>query len=200
MYYADVFDGHVVFGLAQAQPLHQSHPTLHPSKDSVFTIQPRRRRQGDEKLAAVCIRSCIGHGKNTSASVLERGADLVLEFLAVDALAAAAGACWVSSLNHKTRNYTVEDCVVVIVSICESGEVVAGLGMRLMHGCALGSGDVGLPWAHVRCRVLQLQDPRLSGEVRSVPLLMLMPLLLLMSNYFWLFGWKVDLIRASSTC
>lgn len=57
----------------------------------------------------------------------QRGIDLIREFLAVDAGAAAARACWVSALDHEVGDYAVEDCVVVVVARGERCEVLACL-------------------------------------------------------------------------
>lgn len=60
--------------------------------------------------------------------MLERWLDLVLELVAVDGRAAAAGACWVAALDHKVGDDAVKDCRVVVAALAESCEVGAGFG------------------------------------------------------------------------
>ena len=94
----------------------------------MLPIQPRRRRQRDEELAAIRIRPRVGHAEHARARVLERGADLVLECVAKDGRAAAAGACRVAALGHEAGDYAVEDGRGVVATADEGGEVLAGLG------------------------------------------------------------------------
>ena len=59
--------------------------------------------------------------------MLQPGVDLVVEFVAVDGGAAAAGAGRVAGLQHEVGNDAVEDDVVVVAALGEGGEVGAGL-------------------------------------------------------------------------
>ena len=81
----------------------------------MLPIQMRRRRQGDEKLAAVRARSAVGHTQHAFAVMHQRSDDLVLEFAAVDRRAAGTGAGGVAALQHEAGNDAVEDDVVVFV-------------------------------------------------------------------------------------
>ena len=50
----------------------------------MLAVQPRRRCQRDEELAAVGVRPGIGHRQDARARVLELFLDFVLELLAED--------------------------------------------------------------------------------------------------------------------
>ncbi len=93
----------------------------------MLPIQPGRRRQRDEELAPVRIRPAVGHAQDAGAGVLEGGVDLVVELVAVDGGAAAAGAGRVARLEHEVGDYAVKEEVVVVAAGGEGGEVFAGL-------------------------------------------------------------------------
>lgn len=59
--------------------------------------------------------------------MLERRADLVLEGVAVDGLAAAPRARGVAALDHEAGDDAVEDHVVVVAALRERREVLACL-------------------------------------------------------------------------
>lgn len=114
--------------LDHAQLSHNAHALAHAAKDSVLSIQPRRRRQGDEKLASIRIRAAVCHAQNSSAGMLEGGRNLVLELGAIDRCPAPPGARWVAALNHKVGDDAVEDEAVEVIALGEGGEVLACLG------------------------------------------------------------------------
>lgn len=60
--------------------------------------------------------------------MLQRRVDLVLELVAIDGGAAAAGARGIAALDHEVWNYAVEYGVVVVGAGDEGGEVFAGFG------------------------------------------------------------------------
>jgi len=111
----------------QAHPLHQSQAVLDSSKNGVLAIKPWRRRQRDEELTAVRVRSAIRHGQDTSAGVLETSRDLVFELWPVDRFTTTTSACRVAALDHEIWYDSVEDGVIVVTSACEAREVVASL-------------------------------------------------------------------------
>ena len=59
--------------------------------------------------------------------MLQSWVDLVFEFFSEDGAAAAAGAGGIAGLEHEVGDYAVEDDFVVIASLGEGGEVLAGL-------------------------------------------------------------------------
>jgi hypothetical protein len=71
--------------------------------------------------------STVGHAQNASAGVLQVGANLVLELLAVDRGTTATSASRVTALDHEVRNDAVEDGAIVVVARGEGREVLAGL-------------------------------------------------------------------------
>jgi hypothetical protein len=127
--YLDVFQRPVTRPrLNEPHPLHRPQPSLDSPKDGVLPIQPRRRRQCSEELRAIGIRPRVRHAEDPRARVFQGRGDLVLEFVAVDGGAAAAGACGVAALDHEVWDDAVEDGVVVVPAGREFGEVLTGFG------------------------------------------------------------------------
>src|ERR1700722_16654581 len=86
------------------------HSFDHFAKDGVFVIKPWRRRHGDEKLAAVCAGSGVGHGELSRFVVPQ-----ILMKLIGKTIARIAGSCSLraSALNHELRNHAMENEAVV---------------------------------------------------------------------------------------
>jgi hypothetical protein len=70
--------------LNATQPLHNIHTINHMSENRVSAVQMPRRSQGNEKLAAVRVRTGIGHAQHSRSRVGELGNDFVGEFGAVN--------------------------------------------------------------------------------------------------------------------
>ena len=117
-------------GLNQSHALDDSHATLDSAKDRVFPVQPRRRREGDEELTAIGVRSAVRHAENPSARVLEVSVDLVFKFLAVDGASSSTSAGRVTGLDHEVRDDAVEDHIVVVSSFGKGREVLACLCVK----------------------------------------------------------------------
>jgi hypothetical protein len=94
----------------------------------MFPIQPRRRGQRDEKLTAIRVGPTVCHAQNPRTCMLQARGNLILKLLAVDGTAATPCACGVATLNHETRYYAVEYCGVVVATLGQAGEVLAGFG------------------------------------------------------------------------
>lgn len=63
----DIFNWPILtVGLYHPNPVQDFHPFAYSSKNAVFSIQPLSGCKGEEELAAVCVRSSIGHCHNTS--------------------------------------------------------------------------------------------------------------------------------------
>src|SRR5262245_3584855 len=80
------------------------------AKNRVPVVQPRCRGHRNKKLAAVGIRSGIGHGKLSRLRVLERRMKLICELVSRPAHPRSV---WAASLNHEVRNDAVENQPVV---------------------------------------------------------------------------------------
>merc|ERR1712217_891286 len=65
------------------------HTFKHGAENDVPSVQVRSGDCGDEELAAIGIRSCVRHGKETTTLVFELEV-LILEFFTIDGLAASA--------------------------------------------------------------------------------------------------------------
>lgn len=113
--------------LHKPHPLHNPQPTLHPPKNRVLPIQPRRGRQSDKELTSIRILPTIRHTQNPRPRVLQPWIYLVLKLFAVDRGTTATCASGIAGLQHEVWNYTVKDDVVVVAALGECGEVVAGL-------------------------------------------------------------------------
>lgn len=114
--------------LDEPHPLDNGEPALDAAKDGVLAVEPRRRRQRDEELAAVRVGAGVGHAEDAGAVVAEVGVDLVGKLVAVDRGAAAAGARRVAGLDHKVGDDAVHERVVVVAARGERREVGARLG------------------------------------------------------------------------
>lgn len=114
--------------LHQPHPLHNPHTLRNASKNRMFPIQPRRRRQGNKELTSIRIRPAIRHTQYTRPSMFELGRDFVFELFAVDGGPAAAGAGGIAGLQHEVGDYAVEEEGVVVAAFGEGAEVFAGLG------------------------------------------------------------------------
>ncbi len=91
----------------------------------VFAVEPVGGHVGDEELASVGSRACVGHGEDAGFGVFEGGVEFVTE-----AVTWAAHSCsgWVAALDHEVFDDAVKFDSVVISSFCEVEEVCAGHG------------------------------------------------------------------------
>lgn len=71
----------------------------------------------------------MGYGERKH--TLQLGVNLVLELVAVDAAAAAAGAGRVAALDHEVLDDAVEDGAVVVAALGKLRKVLARLGRML---------------------------------------------------------------------
>ena len=90
------------------------------TEDRVLPIEMGRGLVGDEELAAVGIRSGIGHRKDAGFGVLQRAVDFVGKLVA---RTATAGAGWISALDHEVGNDPVEGDPVVVAALGEVEEI-----------------------------------------------------------------------------
>ena len=86
------------------------HSFDHLAKDGVLVIEPGRRRDGNEKLAAVCAGSGIGHGKFSRLVMLQGRMKFVAKAIAGIAGPRSERA---SALNHELRDHAMENEAVV---------------------------------------------------------------------------------------
>src|SRR5260370_24634074 len=80
------------------------------AEHAVLVVQPRRRRDGHEKLAAVAIGTGVGHREHARFSVFQLGMKLVGEFVARPAAARTLGA---SALDHEIRTHAMKNEAVI---------------------------------------------------------------------------------------
>ncbi|TFB00711.1 hypothetical protein CCMA1212_007152 [Trichoderma ghanense] len=125
----------------EPHPPHDAHAALDPPKDGVLPVEPGRGRERDEELRPVGVWPRVGHAEDARAGVLERRVDLVLELVAVDGGAAAAGARRVAALDHEVGDDAVEYRGVVVAALDEGGKVLGRFGGVL---CVELEGDVAL--------------------------------------------------------
>jgi len=126
----------------QPHPLHDPQPLRNPSKNGVLAIQPRRRRQRNEELAAIRIRSAIRHAQNARAGMLEGRGNLVFEFLAIDRRAPAPRARGVPGLEHEVRDDAVEEERVVVAAARQGFKVLTGLEVGVCVSGGVSGGRV----------------------------------------------------------
>lgn len=76
----------------------------------------------DEKLAAVRVRTGIGHRENSWLGVFQRVVNFIGEFVTG---AAGAGAGWVATLDHEVGDDAVKGDAIVIAAFCKVEEIGA---------------------------------------------------------------------------
>ena len=82
---------------------------LHSAEDTVLAIKVWGGIESHEELRAIGVFTSIGHGQQTSLGVLQLEV-LIWEGFAVDALPTSAVlVCEITSLHHKSLDYSVED-------------------------------------------------------------------------------------------
>lgn len=112
--------------LDEAHSLYNLHPTLDSSKYRMFSIEPRSRSKRNEELTSVCIGTTVRHAEYPSSGMFQGWLNLILKFLAVYRRSASTCACWIAALDHEIGNDAMEDDIVVVASLCEGCEVLAG--------------------------------------------------------------------------
>lgn len=85
------------------------------SKDSVFAIEMLAFPKGYKELRAICIFTAICHGNQPSPSEFESLVDLIFKRLSIDGLTSSASPCWVSTLDHESRDHSMEDAIVIVL-------------------------------------------------------------------------------------
>ena len=128
--------------LHKPHPLHNPQPTLHPPKNSMLPIEPRRRRQCDEELTPVRVLPAVRHAQDPSPCMLQCRIDLIVELFAVNGRAAATSAGWIAGLQHKVWDHAVEDDGIVVAALGKGGEVGAGLRGGWSVGWTAGGRDM----------------------------------------------------------
>src|SRR4029077_2401963 len=78
--------------------------------DRMVSVQPRRRSDGNEELAAIGSRTGVGHGEFARLIEAYRRNNFILELIPG---AAGARAQRIAALNHEIRDHPVEDEAVV---------------------------------------------------------------------------------------
>jgi hypothetical protein len=94
----------------------------HFTEDCMLAIEVRCGQVSDEKLAAIGVRSGVGHGENSCLGVLQRAVDLIGKTVS---WATRTGASWVASLNHEIGNDAVK-CHAVVISTLSKIEEIGG--------------------------------------------------------------------------
>ena len=108
-----VSNGDLLAGLAIPGPkalhgFHNIHALFLLAKDHMLAIQPLSLGSADEKLGTVCVGASICHGQDARTCMLQEEI-LIIKFLPRDGLATSAiMACEVTTLAHKSRNYSVK--------------------------------------------------------------------------------------------
>ena len=110
----------------------------------MFSVQPRRRSECYEELRTVRVWTAVCHRYNTCSCVFKISCDFILKLISVYGFSSSAGSvvvvvvarniglrfvsfrqrkilfknvpCWISSLNHKSSDNTMKDCISVISS------------------------------------------------------------------------------------
>ena len=122
-----VSNGDLLAGLAIPGPkalhgVHNIHALFHLAEDHMLAIQPLSLGSADEKLGTICVGACICHGQDARTSMLQDEI-LIIKFLAIDGLATSTiMACEVTTLAHKSRNYSVKAGTFITKSFLPSAQ------------------------------------------------------------------------------
>lgn len=110
-----------------AHALNDAHTGINATEYGVLAIQPGRRLDRNEELRTVGIgRPGIRHGQYSRTRVFEVARNFVFELARVDGFSAPSRAGGIAALNHKVPNDAVKYGVVVVPSVGERGNIVAG--------------------------------------------------------------------------
>ena len=129
--------------LHKPHPLHNPQPTLDPPENRVFPIQPRRWRQRDEELTPIRVLPTIGHTQYPRPRMLQARIYLIFELFTIDGCATTSRTGGIASLQHEVRDDAVEDDVVVVPALGQSGEVVTGLENSLSVDLRINHKELG---------------------------------------------------------
>ena len=116
------------FGLPDVP--HDVHAFADLSEHGVVSVEMRRGRQRNEKLAAVRIRAGVGHREDAFGVVFELRMDFVGKGVTGTS---AAGACGIAALNHEAVDDAMEDAAVVKVLFGQLDEIRYGVGGLLIE-------------------------------------------------------------------
>ena len=122
-----VSNGDLLAGLAIPGPkalhgFHNIHALFHFAKDHMFAIQPLSLGSANEKLGTVCVGASICHGQDARTRMLQDKI-LIIKFLSIDGLATSAiMACEVTTLAHKSWNYSVKAGTFITKSFLPSAQ------------------------------------------------------------------------------
>lgn len=127
----DPFPGSATLGSNTLDNLHHIQALNNLSKDNVLAIEPRSISSAQKELRAISVRSGVGHGENSWASVLEPEV-LIRELVAIDGLSTRAIVVGeVTTLAHEARDDAVEGGSgepEALLASAELTEVLGGLG------------------------------------------------------------------------
>ena len=122
-----VSNGDFPAGLAIPGPralhgFHNIHALFHLAQDHMLAIQPLSLGSADEKLGTVCVGASICRGQDARTCMLQNEI-LIIKFLAIDGLATSTiMACGVTTLAHKSRNYSVKAETFITKSFLPSAQ------------------------------------------------------------------------------
>lgn len=110
---------------------HHVHALSHAAKHNMLPIQPRGLHCAQEELGTIGVRTSIGHGQDSRASVPQLEV-LVRKLLTVDGPATSSiASSEVTTLTHEVRDDTVEGASFVshsLLSSAQGTEVLRSLG------------------------------------------------------------------------
>ena len=85
-------------------------------------VLPLSLGSADEKLGTICVGASICHGQDARTCMLQNEI-LIIKFLAIDGLATSTiMACEVTTLAHKSRNYSVKAGTFITKSFLSSAQ------------------------------------------------------------------------------
>lgn len=93
----------------------------------IITVKMLTRSQSDEKLRSICVWTTVCHGENSSSWMSQIWMKFIGKLFSIDWVSSSTSPCWISTLNHKISNDSVEECVVVISTSGQFGEIATSI-------------------------------------------------------------------------
>ena len=132
-------DLHIVHGAVlgvcfhHSNSIHHAYTLTHTAKNGMLAIKPLGGSQGHKEPAAVGVRPCIGHCENSSPCEFQVWIKFIFKLLAIDRRTTSTCPCWVTSLDHKVFDDSVEFGAIVVTSMSQFSEVLQVFGASFQY-------------------------------------------------------------------
>jgi hypothetical protein len=81
----------------------------------MFFVQMLAFSKSHEKLRAIRVLSTVGHGNYSPSRKFKPLMKLIFERFSINRLASCSCSCWVSSLDHESRDHAMKNSIVIVL-------------------------------------------------------------------------------------